>query len=331
MIKFIYIPLLVFTSLAHSAPLSWPLDAVAQIQRAKTVKDITCASHQSVASQELCELFTKDHSLKKKFNIETINDSTLVFKSGSLNVKLERTNEPMKFMINDRLIDLKRYPNQERLSFALDAALRPREARTFQLMNEAFAAEIDPSIKPAVQGMLVLTQQDGNCDAYKKFTETCMADTEPILDYFKSNDAAYRAANQAKIKKAIDEKMKAVSLGLEKIQGAVMARYGYALNCDCKDNAAQTSCADDVKQKIQSLKIGGDGGRMRDIENMTAPRQKGFDRCERFLNQVDMATAAKDLSTATAAENNLKKIDEILTGIKAEAPAAPGSDTGSNK
>jgi hypothetical protein len=336
MIKLISIPFLMFASLAHSAPLSWPLDAVAQIQRARTVKDMTCASHQSSASRELCELFIKDHSLKKNLEIETINDSTLMLRSGGISVKLERTGESMKFMVNDRLIDLAKYSNQERLGFAIVAAIRPRETRGFQLIHSAFATEVKddklPIVKAAAQSLIINAAQEGNCAAYKELVETCLDKAEPILDYFKKGNAAFRDKTEAK--KVIDAKFKAISALLAKADASINIRYGYALNCDCKDDAKQTSCSDEARKKIASpatiLDSNNPSLAMRDEKNMTVPRQKGLDRCQRFIQEVDKATTATIPSSTTGGEDILKKIDEKVLGIKAEA-SGQGTDAGANK
>jgi hypothetical protein len=325
MIKLIYIPFL-FASLAHAAPLSWPHDAVMRIEKAKTVKELACSSHASIAAEELCALYKKEFGAKVSLKFERLNDSTLLLKSGSSSVKIERTERPMQFMINDRLLDLTKYPNQERVGFALDAILAPRSAWWPSVIERAFAAaDMDPTLKPGLQSLLVLATQDGNCKTLKQLSDTCIDGLDPILAYFKANTETYRTSMNAGMKKAISEKLDAVSALLNKIHGRMNAHYGYALGCDCKDQPNQVACTNPDR-----LHVINKDGVMRDDDNLTVPRQQGMDKCQRFLKLAETVPATRDFKGSETAKNLLNKIDQDILNLKNEG-AGPAVDPGAIK
>ncbi|MGZ3723704.1 MAG: hypothetical protein ACXVA9_12265, partial [Bdellovibrionales bacterium] len=309
MTKLIYTLVFCCASFAHSAPLSWPKDAVATIQKARTFKDIACASHGSVASEELCALYKKDFNVKPKFKLEMPNDSSLELKSGGMTVRLERTDLPFQFMVNGQMIDLNKYPNQERLGFAIEAALAPRGANWPSLLDGAYAAGIDPSLKIPIQGLMKLSGEKVTCATYKEFIATCVENSDPIFTYLKDNVAAHRSLMDPGMKKTIAAKLDAIGKALARADGQVNARYGSALSCDCDDNVNQVACTPAGKAK--TFGVG------RDVENMTEPRQKGMDKCQRLINEVGHTTEVTGL-TAKTANDLLTKIDQNILNIKQE-------------
>ncbi|MGZ3723705.1 MAG: hypothetical protein ACXVA9_12270 [Bdellovibrionales bacterium] len=184
-------------SFAHAAPRPWPSAAIANLHKAKTVKDLVCVSDSSRAGEELCALYKNEYGVPAKFELETANDSVLTFKGGDgETVRVERTENPSQFLVNDQIIDLGKYSDQERLGFAIEAAMTPR-SKKMSIFDQAFAAsDIDPSIKPSIQGLAVLTGETTNRDSYKRLTIKCSENVDTFLEYLKSKDIAYRSIKE---------------------------------------------------------------------------------------------------------------------------------------
>lgn len=185
----------------------------------------------------------------------------LTLKSGATSVKIERTDKPFEFKLNDQLIDMHKYPTQERLGFALDA----------------------------------------------------------VLNYLRSGSYKYMNAKTSE-KNVIDPKLDKLTDNLSKTDGQINAWYGRALQCDCADSKnGQVACTE---------KMGF--GEVKDPANLTEPRQKGMDRCQRLLYQIAQFPAPRDFLLIRNAKEMLEKLDQKISDIKAE-PAINGLNGNSSK
>ena len=129
--------LAMISSASQAATLSWNAEVLKRVESAPTVRELTCST-KTIAGSELCELFKQDHAVKNKIHIQRMNESTISIQTGSKTVKIQRTDKSMQFMLNDRLLDLSKYPNQERLGFAVEAVLNSKtSAEQWSLFNRA--------------------------------------------------------------------------------------------------------------------------------------------------------------------------------------------------
>lgn len=298
------------------------------IEKAKTIKDLSCSGTSAKAGRELCELYRSQWNQKVKISIERANDGVLTLKSGATSVKIERTEKPFEFKLNDQLIDMHKYPTQERLGLALDAAMSRKSASLWPaLIDSAYAKDAAAgddqkayaAAKAASQSLILKATEWQNCATYQAFIKRCLEDSDKILKYLRKGSYKYMDAKTSE-KNVIDPKLDKLTDNLSKTDGQINAWYGRALQCDCADSKnGQVACNE---------KMGF--GEVKDPAHLTEPRQKGMDRCQRLLSDIAQFPAPRDAQLKEEAKKILEELDQNILNIKAEPPIN-GLSGGSSK
>ncbi len=135
--------LLIFSCSSFAAtPLKWSETMVKDL-RTKTLTQVFCETNPGYQTKASCDYFKKNKmSLDERVTEVNVEDSSLFVTVGKRRIEIERTADAAQFIVNRKVIDLKKFRDPAALVKALHAAF-PKVASGSLWMNSAYAQQED--------------------------------------------------------------------------------------------------------------------------------------------------------------------------------------------
>lgn len=165
---------LMFSS-ASVAALPWPAAAVQNLQY--KIKHGACpAKPKDLLHQDICKTHGLTSVLSKTSTMSASqpNPSLIIIESKGQVVKLQRTEQPHEFMINQSQIDAFSAATHTDLKNKIQKILNPPQALFNLWIQSAFANPLNPEIPLLIQQLISDTNQSQTCDFYNEFGRQCI-------------------------------------------------------------------------------------------------------------------------------------------------------------